>query len=278
MLAAFFAAALARPAGTAKADGDGRDACAAHLARGEELGAQGRLLAARAALDLCSRACSDEAATACAALRAEVVARVARVVVVATAVDGRVVEIDRLAVDDQWLPRVPLGGAVEVDPGAHRVEVRSGALRGAAEVVARPAEVHQLRVDLAAEPSAAEPAPDGGAPTAGPTGATIAWWSALGVGGAMGVGGLALTVLGHVKNGADAEACLDRGGCSADDAASRAASTERLWIAGGVIGGVGAVAAAVAAVGLGVAGTAPTAVPVVVPSRAGIEVGWMGSF
>lgn len=200
------------------------DTCVTAYEGAQQRMREGRLVRARAELDLCLGSCPAALARDCAGWKDDVGSRIGRVAVEVRR-DGAPVEVPRVLLDGaEARPRG--GGLIDVDPGAHTIVVEvPGSARAEQRVIVPPGGEVRARFDLPA-------APGGGLPPAS---------IALGLvgGGALALGGV-LGLVGHVQV-ADL-----RDTCAPDCDVADVDAVRSVWIAGGVAAGVGIGALAVA--------------------------------
>jgi len=207
------------------------DACATAYEQGQVLPRKGSLLRGRAELRLCTNVCPSALARDCEGWLAEVERDIPSLRVSASSSDGRPLPRGWISIDGGPFDNVLRAEPLEVDPGRHRVVIKSGT--GALEevVVEAPRGRREIPVSVVFPVDVSSP------PAARPL-----WPRVLLGGGAAALGvGAALIIAGHV----DRQMLQDT--CAPNCDPTRVDTIRSLWWAGGISAGAGL---ALAGVGL----------------------------
>ncbi|UQA59869.1 hypothetical protein [Polyangium aurulentum] len=250
------------------AAGEEGDACATAYEQGQVLTRKGALVRGRAELRLCTNVCPSALAHDCEGWLAEIERDIASLRVSASWSDGRPLPRMSISIDGGPFADARRTEPIEVDPGRHRVVIKSEA--GALEevVVEAPRGSREIPVSVVFPVDVASP------PAARPL------WSRvlLGGGAATLAVGAALTIAGHVDRRMLEDSCAPY--CDP----TRVDTIRSLWWAGGISAGVGL---GLAGVGLwghlraepgSSSATQPRALVVPLPMRGGAGLALGGVF
>jgi hypothetical protein len=238
-LAALLALPLAAHAQTAGEDL--KEACASSYEQAQTLRRAAKLTLARAQLLVCERTCPGSLSRDCRRWGVEISSEIPSIIVHAIDRSGRPVSNVELSVDGELVELPPDGAALPLDPGRHRLVLRSGDQRRTASITLEPRAQQRLTVEFDSGP--AELLPVHGDPeierersVATPP----AVWALAAV-GVVGLGtGAVLGIKGHV----DRSNLKSR--CAPDCDPDEVEAIRRDWTIAGVAAGVGALATGLA--------------------------------
>ncbi len=150
------------------ADTAAREACITSFERAQTLREEGKLVAAKRALEVCAEAsCPEFVSSECAPWLEEVTAQIPSVVIGATGTDGGDTTAVRVTVDGELVSETLDGKPVELDPGQHSFILEHGGLPPVElqVLVKQGAQSRLIEVSFAPEGDApADPVVDDGAP------------------------------------------------------------------------------------------------------------------
>jgi hypothetical protein len=216
---------------------DLKDACASSYEQAQTLRRAGKLTLARAQHVVCERTCPGSLSRDCRRWAVELAAEMPSVVVRAVDRSGRPVSPVELSIDGEIVELSPQSGPLPLDPGRHRLVLRSGEQRRTASILLAPREQMQLTIEFESrDPAPAQRPTVRDQETQVPSGA----W-ALGAVGVVGLGaGAVLGIKGHVDRADLRERCAPA--CDPDEVEA----IRRDWTIAAVAAGVGAVATGLA--------------------------------